>query len=360
MSSELGLYWSETPRCFGNPLQIMVYDKRYLNKLIAKNDGQAPCFISHNSFPELTQFEYPKTVRVSKIFKDFDHKSKPENAQLDARNLLRFCEEINHPIAVSFSANKGFHGFPLFKPENYPVNSKLKEMLRAVQLFFRGLGEEDPKNQEYKCKLRTDDIQVMGDERRLCRVWGTQYVNDKGLTLDTHCCSLEPDMVLDWDINKIKEYSLNPEPIKFDWKGKNCLTLKEFIKKYKIKRTDYINKPEGGEDGTIAEYKGVAEEFIQRLFIKFPCLAEGISQESPKHPARFGAVAWLKHIGMKQDEVISLFRSRNWIDSSGMTVYQVKHIFSRDYPYPGCRWLRMKGVCIGREKCNEIKKRLRM
>ena len=362
----LGFYWDEVPRAFGNPEQTMVFDKKYLAKLIRDNDGVRPCFISHNSF-KLSVYGFPSEVRVSKIFSDLDSERKPENAHLDARRLCRFARELNLPMAFAYSAGKGFHPYLLLEPQNYPVNQKLKDAIRAVQLFLRGLGYEDSDNQEYKMNLRTYDPRILGDERRLCRVWMSKYVSGKKkhgeyLKLDTHCCPLTEDMLLNWNIGKIKEYSKNPEPVKFDFKGKVTLTLKEFIKKFEIKKpTSYLLKPETAVDGRIVEFKGIADDYLLNLFPDRPCIAEAICQENPPHEARFSAVTYMvNRLEMNREQIFQLFKSRNWVDNDNIDrcKYQIKQICEKKYYVPSCEKLRMNNLCLGTEKCQEIRSKI--
>jgi len=366
----LGLYWDEVPRCFGNPEQTMIYDKKVLNHLVNKNNGIRPCFITHNSF-RLSDFGFPSEVKVSKIFAgDLDNERKPENALLDCRKLCRFGIEMNIPLSFSFSAGKGFHCYCLVEPKYYEVGFNLKQAIRAVQLFFRGLGEEDESNQEYKNSLRTHDPKILGDERRLCRVWMSKYVSGQKkkklgdfLRLPYKCCPLTNDMVLNWSFKKIQEYSLDPDHIKFDWSDFKSLNLAEFIKKFNIRKpTSYMGKPYSASDGSIVEYKGVADDFILRLFPDRPCIAEGICSENPDHLIRFAATSYLKNkLNMNEKQIFNLFWSRNWIDRDNIDKckYQIHQIFmangGRGYRTPNCEWLRMNNFCIGFDKCEEIR-----
>jgi len=363
----LGLYWDEVPRMFGNPEQTLVFDRGYLTQLIKQNNGKYPCFITHNSF-RVSKFGFPSEIHLSKIFLDMDSERKPENSLLDARRLCRFANELKHPIAFAYSAGKGFHSYPLFEPEYYNVGSSLKDAIRAVQLFFIGLGQEDKDNQEYEMKLRTADPKILGDERRLCRVWMTKYVsgrkkeNGEFKKLPNYCCPLTSDMILNWSMKQIREYSLNPGKVKYDWSEFKPITLREFIKKYNIKKpSSYILKPESGNDGKITEFKGVAGDFILRLFPDRPCIAEAICQENPSHEARFAAVTYLRErLEMSQEQIFNLFQSRNWIDSehTGVCRYQIDQIYRRGYKLMNCPKLRMKGLCIGFDKCEDIKSKM--
>lgn len=344
----------------------MVFDTDYLHQLIKQYNGKLPCFITHNSF-RLNEFGFPKDIKVSKIFIDLDNKAKPENALLDARKVARFAIEQNHPVAFAFSAGKGFHIYPLMEPEYYQVGAGLKEAIRAAQMYFVGLGQWNTKYEEYTPALRTYDDKVIGDERRLCRVWMTKYVsghqvNGEYLKLPYHCCPLTSEMILNMTFEEIQEYAKAPQPVNFDWAGYEPLTLRQFIKKFDIKKpASYHNKPEGGQDGAIAAFTGAADEFVMSLFPDRPCIAEGICQENPVHEARFAACAYLRHrLGMSKAQIYSLFASRRWLDikQGGKTKYQINQIFRIGYNTPTCNWLRQYNLCLGIEKCEELKSKL--
>lgn len=362
----LGFYWDEVPRCFGNPEQVMVFDKDYLHYLIKQNNGIRPCFITHNSF-KLSKFGFPEEIKVSKIFAgDLDNKSKPENALLDARKMCRFAIDKNLPVAFSFSAGKGYHAYLLVEPEHYKINPNLKDAIRAVQCYMRGLGDWDSKNQEYINKLRTHDQRIIGDERRLCRVWMTKYVSGKKfkgefIKNSNYCCPLTNEMILNCSHDEIVEYSKHPKQIKYDWSGYECLTLKDIISKYDIKKPiSYMNKPENSNDGRILEFTGAADEFIMNLFPNFPCIAEAICKENPPHESRFASVCYL-HMTLKwsETEILNLFRSRKWIDfKDSSTKYYIHHAITKNYNSPSCEWLRKNGMCLGISKCDDLKHKI--
>jgi hypothetical protein len=364
----IGLYWNEVPRAFGNPLQEMVYDSAFLKFMIDDNNGKNPVYISHNSFPQVDRFGSPITVRVSKIFKDLDNEKKPENSLLDARLLARKAIDEDIPFAVAFSGSKGFHFYHLLSPEEYPANSDLENAIRAVQLWWRGLGEWDDKKRVYKKHIRNDDERVIGDWRRLCKVWGSQYAKydqnaRKVIMKKTHCIPLTHEMLFDWTFPEIVNFSKNyTKKYKIDFVGTKEQTLKEFMDEYDIKHPKYDIANVKYSTKTI-DFTNIHNEAMKKMFVD-PCLYNQMLSDNPTHNARFAIVVYLKDVlKMSQGQVFDLFQSRNWVDKHNTDVcnYQINQIFGRDYHRPKrrekiCEWLSRKGLCIG-DSCEIYRRR---
>lgn len=342
-------YWRELPRSFGTPFQRMVFTDEQLTQYLKVFNGTDICFISHNSYPDFDKNGTPETVNVTKCFIDIDNKDKPENALLDARNLLRWSISHDIPCSIAFSGQKGFHYYLLLKPEKYKLNSSLSNALYSIQKFLCD-----------KAKTRFHDVKVWGDPKRLCRVWYTQYVTiteGQQMRTDTFCCPLSPEMVLTMGINEIIEYSKNPKHIEFpqDFAG-YYLTLREFIKTFKV---PYEKIAVGDERGYVKEtmlkdYKKPDDEYIIELIPRM-CVHSQLISDNPVHDARFCAVVRLKSLGWSFEQIFNFLMSMNWIDSHniGAMRYQIKHIFKKRNPpyyHPSCGTIKKKGFCVGK-KC---------
>jgi len=354
--------WGDTPRAFGNPGQFLVYDIDYLRQLIDENNGNCPIYISHNSFPKIDRFGSPETVMVSKVLKDLDNEKKPENALLDLRLLVRFAQKHNIPHCGSFSGSKGFHFFHLLEPEEYPADRNLEEAVRAVQLWWRGLGKWDGK--KYDNLLRTDDDQVVGDWRRLIRVWGSKYskYNPKTRTStpkDTHCIPLTDDMILNMSMPDIIEFSKTPTPVQLDYSG-DAYTLQEFIKAFDIKKPEYDTPMYNIGNGKIVDFTDREDKIMRKMFPD-DCLYNQIMSDNPTHMGRFALVVYCKEtLAMSEGQVFNLFQSRKWVDNHNKNVceYQINQIYRKNYGRPKnrlkfCMWMRRRSLCVG-NKCDKF------
>lgn len=356
--------WGAMPRAFGNPGQFMVYDKDYLQQLINEHNGTSPIYISHNSFPKIDRFGTPETVLVSKVLKDLDNETKPENALLDLRTLVRFARRENIPHCGAFSGSKGFHFYHLLEPEEYDANRDLEEAIRAVQLWWRGVGKWD--GERYEKILRNDDEAVIGDWRRLIRVWGSQYAKFDPKTRtstpkETHCIPLSDEMILKWTMPEIIEFSKNPKKVDLDYSGDEY-TLKEFIKKFDVKRPKHDTPNYNIEyEGKIVDFTDKHDMLMRKLF-KDDCLYNQIMTDNPTHIARFAIAVYCKEaLRMGKQQIFNLFQSRRWIDGHNTDVcrYQINQIFKKGYTRPHkrlkfCMWMRRKNLCVG-DRCKHFK-----
>jgi len=341
----------------------MVYDTEYLQQLINENNGSSPIYISHNSFPKIDRFGSPETVLVDKVLKDIDNEKKPENALLDLRKLVRHARKHNIPHCKTFSGSKGFHFFHLFKPEEYDANRHLEDAIRAVQLWWRGLGKWE--KDRYATELRNDDPAVIGDWRRLIRVWGSRYAKFNPATRtstpkDTHCIPLTDEMVFDWSMPDIIEYSKNPTKVELDYSG-DAYTLKEFIKKFNVKRPKYDTAEYNVGEGKIVDFTDKHDTVMRKMFPD-DCLYNQIMSDNPDHMARFALVVYCREaLKMSKEQVFNLFYSRNWVDRHNTQVnkYQIGHIYKKGYERQKtrlkfCMWMRRKNLCVG-ERCKHFK-----
>jgi DNA primase large subunit len=83
-----------------------------------------------------------------------------------------------------------------------------------------------------------------------------------------------------------------------------------------------------------------------------PCIKALLSQikagHNLSHPARFALTSFLANIGMKADEIISIYHTAPDFDYE-LTRYQVEHIkgaSGKDYIPPGCSTMETYGNCI--------------
>ncbi len=360
----LNPHWDEMPRAFGNPGQFIVYDYGYLQQLIKENNGINPVYISHNSYPHIDRLGEPLDVNVTKIIKDLDNEEKPENALLDLRKLVRHAIKNNIPHGGNFSGGKGYHFHHFLKPETYDVSQDLEEAIRAVQLWWQGLGRWDGKH--YATELRNDDEKVIGDWRRLIRVWGSQYAKFDQSTRtstpkDTHCIPLTDEMILEWNHEQIVEFSKKPRRVKMDYSGDE-FTLKEFIKNFSVKRPEHKMAKMNFGDGRIIDFTDREDEVIRKMFVE-DCLYNQMMSDNPTHSARFAIAVYCKEVlGMGQEQIFNLFKSRNWVDShrEKVCIYQIKHIFKKGYTRSKdrrkmCQWLARRDLCVG-DRCRFYKK----
>lgn len=351
------------PRSFGNPKQHFVYDWNQLYENIILNNGNRSCFISHNAWGDIGDVngkELPTKIWYDILFFDFDDSRKPENSQLDAIKLVEKLDMWKLPYIVQFSGSKGFHVFLQFVPRLFDYR-KFDETEREMSLLIRRMFRWFKKT----LKLRTLDDTV-GEPKKLCRLPYTYHVNRKGEIHEEQCVPLTKRMLLNWDIMKIRDYSVNPPKVIIPDIHPISLDVVNFIMKYDVRLSDddalTITSPqvERKSHGHIRDKD--LKVYMDHMAKYKPCIVSNLQTMNPDHFTRVAFALFMKRMGVSKHKFRELYErlaiENNYIDfyvGKDMREYQIDHIYDNpNYQYePSCTTIKQNQphLCL-REKCH--------
>lgn len=224
---------------------------------------------------------------------DFDSGDLKESWE-DAKKLYNYLIKYGYGAYLNYSGRRGFHVFIPTKPQLYT-----RRQIRLAQLFFKELLD-----------LKTLDIQILGDIRRLMRIPGTYNINGN------ICKTLSSDDGRSLDLNDIVADRI---PNSEEFKVNEVLT--------------------GYHD--------------------YPCIEQYIRDKDywhknhPRHkfePVQLIRYTWViirNSQGYTEDEMIEEAKEIDWDDyEEDKTRYQIEHIVGGAYVPPSCKTLRDLGYCI--------------
>lgn len=346
---------NECPRLIGNPRQEPAYGTEdvYARAVQWAKRGQT-CFTSHNSYPIFHTEKgkiIPDKMTVSTIFFDFDNAEKPENAQLDAINLVEYLRAKGIAYSATFSGSKGFHVYIKLKPLtlNWSWNDEsadsLKRLVGALMNYLKS-----------NLQLRTLDQTVIGDPRKLCRLPFTPHVSRTGVVNGRYCVPVTWEQLRYSSFPDIVEYSTNPDPENYGDDIEPTMNLFEVFDHMKVdlKKWDsqiqYQNAQPSLIDDDIA--------FVALLRGKCPGLVNEMNTVNPAHKARVHTALFAKSIGMTLMEFEGVWqqmgKSVGYVDlhNTDYRINQLESLFQdARYVKPGtCGTLKRDGLCIG-ETC---------
>jgi len=330
-----GYNFLEFPRMFGNPRQDIVRNYLFFLDKIKLNNGRAACFTSHNSYTEFNKMGDPIKMRHQNLFFDLDSPDKFENAWGDVITLCHFCNQYDLNYSVSFSGNKGFHFFIHLLPMDVIMNHKLRKVYYAIHDWIRT-----------ELGVRTLDQQTK-DPKRLCRIPNTIHTSS-GL----YCVAIRD---FDMSVVDVKEYARRPQ--KVINKYKPILNLMGFLKKFDIDPNS-ANVTPVTPHGYIDKVMDIKDEDFIRMIsevVWMPCLQRDLFTINPMHYTRFASAVIMKEIIGSYDTVLEMWHKMSevcgYIDrfNAGVTEYQLKQIFERDYYKPTKESLCRNGLCLGKE-----------
>lgn len=376
-------------RYFGNPLQTKINSFQELLYHIHKNNGIHPCFTTINSF------QNQQTI-VRTIFNDFDAELKirckicglelkekdsircvcgnttqfekePDDVRItkiaqkirQAQQLAKTYQEFGIPFVPHFTAKKGMHILPLFKPEkvtdsdlitnlfyHFTNESKCyakttikvcKDCDRTVNESVCVCGCKSFKTQTVKVPYA--DTVVVSDLRRLIRLPGTK--RDTGM----YCIAIPPEQFL--DMEPIDVFKMAKNPIQSTMVSEPKVKLSEF--EFKPPSLDEFQTSKQiydvNIDSTLSSVPDDVKDFINRMFPQ-SCLKTKLPTLEPKDDVRYNAVVHLKRIGLPPNEIVNFFSRLGWRDYSyDTTSYRTNNIYNTK----GCRFshkrMKMLGIC---------------
>jgi len=351
------------PRSFGNPKQFYVYDWTQLYQNILMNNGKRVCFISHNAWGEIgvvNHKELPTKIWYGTLFFDFDDEHKPENAQLDTIHLVEKLDEWKLPYIIQFSGSKGFHVFLHFIPRLFDYN-KYDNTEREMSLFIRRIFRWFKRT----LKLRTLDDTV-GEPKKMCRLPYTRHVNRKGKVNDEQCVPLTKEMLFKWDINKIRDYSIDPPKIIIPEVHPVSLDVVNFVMKYNVRLSDEDVFSTNSPQIEWRSHEHISNKelkiYLDHMAKHKPCIVSNLQTINPDHFTRVAFALYMKHMGVSKEKFKKLYEllaiENNYIDfyvGTETREYQIDYLYDNpNYTRePSCTTIKQKypHLCL-REKCH--------
>jgi len=356
-------------RYAGNPHQTLIQTPSELSNFVARNNGVHPCFVTLNSF-------LGNTAVVRTIFNDFDaeflikckkcglqqkesgthhcicgnttefERESPEIRKeklfekiRQSQKLALKYKEFGIDVLPDFTAVKGCHIFPIFKPERVTDSNLITQLFYYFIEQSKSYSFQDFVTDGVKETLKVPfaDTVVVSDLRRLCRIPGTKREN--GL----YCISIPPDEFPYLEPEQILERSKKPvSSVKIPEPKIKMLEFKfSPVDITKFKRNSTSGN--GAVDSTYSSLSTDAKWFMKSL-IKPYCLKSQLATIEPNQHVRYNAVVWLKLISCSPQIIIDFFSKLGWRDFSwDVTSYQVGNIFYN----PHCRFTCKKMVGDG-------------
>jgi len=275
----------------GNPRTIITNNLPL--PLLRQWNGHNPIFISHNTYPSYSIIDskvQPSSITLRRIFFDFDHLTKPENAFADAKRLSSYLAEYNISHIVHYSGSKGFHVFIQLKPVTYKLTIKsetaLKNKVAKLQLYFRDV-----------LHLKTLDYHIVGDVKRLVRVPYLYHQASKRIPFPTNVLQYN-------DISSILEQSVKP---KFSsYASGQRFSLPELyhhlnINSYQVKQKSIpLQYTTTSKDETVKNY-------TLQLMASKPCILNALTSNNPSHYARVQACLFAKENGISMQSFLNIW-----------------------------------------------------
>jgi len=277
-----------------------VQNREDVVKLLSIFDGTYNCGISMCTFIK----DIPYLLYLAF---DFDSDIL-EDAWEDASKLYNYMSNIGYDITINFSGYRGFHCLLSVVPKYYTRNQ-----IHAAHTYYKN-----------RLNLKTCDVQIFGDVRRLIRIPGSSHagkfkkVKGKGwkrIGEGSYCSFLE--------------YS----------KGE----LYDIDEHFEDKYPEYI------VDNDSINHNGNKH--------KYPCIEKYINEREPSQIIRYSYVAYYLNDGMTPEEIIDKLESEHsdgklheWDDwDLRYTSNQVHHINGGNYHALMCKNLQSLGYCLESE-----------
>lgn len=244
----------------------------------------------------------PINGTINKIFSDFD--GMPLSLE-EGKKLYIHCMDSGIPTIPQASGRKGVHLFSRFRPFKGQTTHETKEVLRKTSksIYIKAYGES--------YEIKTLDPRLIGNIRGLCRIPNTL----RPPTNDTFCTPLPPGKAF---------LEMTPQDIQWYIKGTHQYEIKEYFEVCNCKLThlpsfkDFII-PEVDEmeihfpDEEFDTSAPCYENSILKQVLR-PCLYRLITVEEPRHDVRLAVTTDLLLCDFTPSEILSIFRSLNWID----------------------------------------------
>ncbi len=370
------LFNSSFSRFVGNPHQKLINSSQELSNFISANNGINPCFVTLNSFTQ--QYTIARTV-----FNDFDAEFNltcnkcgtkikesstpfcfcgnrlsftPEDqysrlqkvyAKIrQAQQLYQTYQEYNITPVAHFTAYKGCHVFPLFKPEMVTDSTLITNLFYYFieQAKTYSIQEvKDVEGKTTKLKVPYQDTVVSSDLRRLCRIPGTQRIENK-----LYCTAI-PDF-LSYEPEEIYAMAKNPHP------SIEVPEPKQKMSEFEFTPVDVTKfRPNNTSSSVIdSTFRSLSDNVKQELYDMIPqyCIRTYLATIEPLHTVRYNATVHLRNIGYSPSGINDLFSRLGWRDyNESITAYQIGNIYHNPYRKLSLGKMRYQGMC-DRTRCS--------
>jgi hypothetical protein len=287
----------------GNPYQITVISFNEMFDKYLEWNGVSACFNSHNGFEDIRTVmgkQMPQKIWYTSVHFDFDNPKKIENAHLDCIKLSRFLDQENIPRLSVFTGGKGFQVFILLKPHLYMYDNVKNKDGYSNQDSVKGLTKSIQTYLKNHLDLRTIDSQCMGTPKKQSRALYSYHRFTRSDDV-TNCVAipLTDEMLYEWNVTDIIEYSHHPEfkiPVV---NGERYMTLVEMFENFKISLKKQKSEVE------FADYRRInkkitdteAKLFLDVISESKPCIASEMMSPNPMHKIRLAFATFAKKLG---------------------------------------------------------------
>ncbi len=301
------------PRYFGNPQQIRVRDFQHLQYLIAKYEGKAPLYISHN----MHDFDQ---VLYTHMFFDFDGKGLEnglEKAQEEVKRLYDHFYDYDKRITFS---GQGFHLIVKFEP----IYSSIHQIDPRIKAYQKSIARE--------LNLTTLDLKC-SQSTRLMRIPLTRYVWKSGniyRTEERYAIPISGEIL--------------EEPISIIMR--RAETLEYEVERYRIKRVRWRDIPEAKAEYLPSATHDADIDFMVmdddtfrnylKLILDDDNLIARITRTHTKHNDNLITAIKVKEFGLTMESTISFFAKLSLIEkwdnrNLSMQRQQIEQIYHADY-----------------------------
>lgn len=370
-------------RYFGNPIQTKISSLQELLYYMSLNTGKNPCFVSFNSFQNGYtvcrsifndfdaefklkckscghEFKESPTPRCTKCgnLSGFEKESKEsKRAKViekikQAQKLARTLRDYKIPCVPHFTAYKGIHLLPLFRPEKF-TNS---ELITSLYYFFIEQSKcyyidtiteiIEGKKKEKLVKVPQADTKVVSDLRRLCRLPGTKRP-ETGL----YCIAIQPEDFLNMESEKVFDLARYPtQSVEVGVEPRMKMSEFEF-EPVDITKFRQISVS-SSEIDPLEFISDDIKQYIRDIFP--PCLQKLLPTVEPPHEVRYNAVIHLRDLKMSPSGIMDFMSKIGWRDYSyDTTNYQVHNIYQDRRCRFKCYEMRLLGACNTKD-CNRM------
>ncbi len=370
------LFNSSFSRFVGNPHQKLISSSQELSNFISANNGINPCFVTLNSFTQqytiartiFNDFDAEFTLTCNKCGTKIKESSTPfcfcgnrlsftpedQDSKLQkvydkirqAQQLYKTYLEYNITPVAHFTAYKGCHVFPLFKPEMFTDSTFITNLFYYFIEQAKTYSVQEVKDAEgraTKLKIPYQDTVVSSDLRRLCRIPGTQRIENKLYCTAIHdFLSHEPEEI--YAMAKKPKTSISvPEP-------------KQKMSEFEFTPVDVTKfRPNTTSSSVIdSTFRSLSDNIKQELYDMIPqyCIRTFLATIEPLHTVRYNATVHLRNIGYSPSGINDLFSRLGWRDyNESITAYQISNIYHNPYRKLSLGKMRYQGMC-DRTRCS--------
>ena len=194
--------------------------------------------------------------------------------------------------------------------------------------------------------MKTHDIKIIPDTRRILRVPNSQRVSE-GEPTGTWCIPMTEREILNNNVFDVLERTRSPKEI-------------EYHNRYRPENRPVMQVHEGYENisqdtvGTVPIQDGSMdinftplEEELVKECIPMPCVRERFFSPNPQHEIRLTGAVLLFQSGFLPKEVQDIIERIGWVDyDPDKTQSFLNQIYKKRYSEFSCQTLQSRGLCV--------------